>query len=253
MYEIIAVTYKPLLLALSITISVLGSFAGLMACRNIAHKNGGISWVNAISAAIAIGGVGIWAMHFIGMLAMRFDLASGYSMRETFASLIAAIVTTTFALAYVAKAPNQTGRLIFAGTVLGLGVSVMHYLGMAGMRFAGVFVWNWGLVSLSIVIGIVAATAALWLAFRSTSLSARLSSAVVMGGAVCAMHYTGMAAADIVCTTADRAALPQGFDVIASSRFNMIIIFSAFFMGAMIMFDQFRRAMDLQATHSEET
>jgi NO-binding membrane sensor protein with MHYT domain len=238
MNEVVAVSYNQNYLAFSFAVAVIGSFVGLMASRHIMGTDGKIQWIHAFSAGAAIGGVGVWSMHFIGMLALKLNLATGYAMLETLVSLIAAIVVTMYALAHVAKAPNETPRLLQAGFGLGLGVVVMHYLGMYGMRFNGVFAWNWGLVGASVVIAIVAATAALWLAFRINSTSARLLAAVVMGIAVCAMHYTGMAAADIICTTENRSALPAGWDVVASFRLPMLVIMLSFGLLLIIILDQ---------------
>lgn len=244
MNEVIAVSYNPVLLALSFAISMLGSFVGLMACRHIAGADGRISWYNAVSAAIAIGGVAVWAMHFIGMLAVKVDLAMGYAAVETLLSMLAAIAVTALALAFVAKAPNSPVRVVAAGTAMGLGVCLMHYLGMYGMRFNGVFAWNWSLVALSVAIAIVASTAALWLAFRANSLALRLLAAVVMAVAVCAMHYTGFAAADIICTTTNRLAMPTGFAIVPASRLLFVVIFVAGTLMLFMLIDQMRAAMD---------
>jgi NO-binding membrane sensor protein with MHYT domain len=242
--EVIAVTYNPYLLAISFAVSLLGSFVGLLACRRIAGADGRISWYNAGSAAIAIGGVGVWAMHFIGMLALKIDLALGYAAVETLVSILAAVVATALALAFVAKAPNSLMRLITAGIAMGLGVCVMHYLGMYGMRFNGVFAWNWSLVALSVGIAIVASTAALWLAFRANSMSLRVLAALVMAAAVCAMHYTGVAAADIICTTTNRLAMPTGFAIVPASRLLFVVTFVAATLMLFMLIDQLRTTMD---------
>lgn len=76
--------------------------------------------------------------------------------------------------------------------MLGLGVVFMHYLGMYGLKFNGFIEWDWGRVALSVLIAIVAATAALWLAFKTPTLPIRAAAAIIMAVAVCAMHYTGM-------------------------------------------------------------
>jgi NO-binding membrane sensor protein with MHYT domain len=149
------------------------------------------------------------------------------------------VAATTMALVYVAKGPNQFSRILVAGFALGMGVVVMHYLGMYGMRFGGVFRWDMGLVALSVAIAVVAATAALWLSFRSVSVLVRFAAALVMGVAVCAMHYTGVAAADIICTTTDRAAYPKGFDVIRSFLMPSLVIFFSLSMAAVVIIDQF--------------
>jgi NO-binding membrane sensor protein with MHYT domain len=244
MNEVIAVTYNPYLLALSFAVALLGSFVGLLACQRIAGSDGRISWYNAGSAAIAIGGVGVWAMHFIGMLALKIDLAMGYAAVETLVSIVAAIVATALALAFVAKAPNSAARLVAAGIAMGLGVCLMHYLGMYGMRFNGVFAWNWSLVALSVGIAIVASTTALWLAFRADSMSLRALAALVMAVAVCAMHYTGVAAADIICTTTNRLAMPTGFAIVPASRLLFVVTFVAATLMLFMLIDQLRTAMD---------
>jgi NO-binding membrane sensor protein with MHYT domain len=248
MNEVIAVNYSPALLALSFAVSVIGSFVGLMACRNIARADGSISWYNAASAAIAIGGVGIWAMHFIGMLALKIDLAMGYAAVETLLSMVLAIVATALALALVAKAPGSPLRLVTAGVALGLCACLMHYLGMHGMRFNGVFAWNWSLVALSVGIAIVAATTALWLAFRAKGVGLRVLAALVMAVAVCAMHYTGIAAADIICTTTNRLAMPTGFAIVPASRLLFVVTFVAATLMLLMLIDQLRTAMDKPRT-----
>jgi NO-binding membrane sensor protein with MHYT domain len=228
MNEVLAVTYNQTYLLLSFAIAVIGSYVGLMASRHIMGANGKIQMIHAVSAGVAIGGVGVWSMHFIGMLAHKVDLGTGYAMLETIVSLVAAIVVTTYSLAFVAKDSRDTSRLLKAGFALGLGVCVMHYLGMYGMRFGGVFAWDWVLVAASVAIAIVAATAALWLAFRVTGTVARVAAALVMGVAVCAMHYTGMAAAEIICKTDNRLAVPAGWDVVPSFRLPMLVSVLAF-------------------------
>ncbi len=248
MNEVIAVTYNPFLLALSFAVSVLGSFVGLLACRRIVGADGRVSWYNAASAAIAIGGVGVWAMHFIGMLAMKVDLAMGYAAVETLVSILAAIGATAVALAFVAKAPDSPARLVAAGIAMGLGVCVMHYLGMYGMRFNGVFAWNWPLVALSVGIAMVAATAALWLAFRAKGMGLSVLAALVMAVAVCAMHYTGVAAADIICTTTNRLAMPTGFAIVPASRLLFVVTFVAATLMLFMLIDQLRNSMDKPRT-----
>lgn len=177
-------------------------------------------------------------MHFIGMLALKMDVASSYSMVETGISLVAAVAATSMALAFVAKAPERIGRLLGAGFLLGLGVVVMHYLGMYGLRIGGFIRWDYGIVALSGVIAVVAATAALWLAFNTAKLRLRMVAAVVMGVAVCAMHYTGMSAAEFVCTTANRSAAPEGFGYVNSMDLYVIVAYVTLALAGLISIDQ---------------
>lgn len=146
---------------------MLGSFVALTAARRIRGEQGGTRWLNVLAAGAALGGIGVWSMHFTGMLALRLGMGSGYAMAETLVSLVAAVAATSAALAFVAQRPDSNVRVLGAGALLGLGVAFMHYLGMAGMRFPGFIVWSWDVVGLSVLIAVAAASAALWLAFRT--------------------------------------------------------------------------------------
>lgn len=220
----VASSYDDTYVALSFIIAFIGSFVALTAARRVVGPSGRISTFDLLSATLALGGIGVWTMHFIGMAALKLDMRVGYSMPETLISLLVVCVATGFGISYVAKAPANKGRLLTAGASLGLGVAVMHYLGMYGMRFGGYIDWSFALVALSIVIAAVAATAALWLAFNTRPIALRLLAAAVMAVAVCAMHYTGMAAADFVCTTIDRQIVPRGFGVIISTDLPTVVM-----------------------------
>ena len=237
--EILETSYNTGLVLLSYCISVLGAFVALTAAQRI-RSNRGISWLNVLAAGTALGGIGVWSMHFTGMLALTMNMASGYSFFETVISLTAAISATSLALAYVANDPDNNGRVLTAGALLGLGVAVMHYLGMFGMRFPGYIIWDWGVVALSVLIAVVAASAALWLAFRTRSLALRGIAAAVMGVAVCSMHYTGMAAADFVCTSTNalRFATPQGFLVISAMDLPLLTVIASIGMAVLLGYDQ---------------
>lgn len=216
-------SYDPLYVALSFGLAFVGSFVALSAARRMIGPNGKINSFDLLAAVLALGGIGVWTMHFIGMAALKMDLRVGYSMTETVISLIVVCASTAFGLVHVARDPGNRQRLLVAGGTVGAGVVVMHYLGMYGMRFGGYIDWASGLVALSILIAVVAATAALWLAFNTKPVALRLLAAVVMAVAVCAMHYTGMAAADFVCTTADRLAPPRGLGVIISTDLPNVV------------------------------
>lgn len=237
MNSAVATSYESIYVVFSYVISVIGSFVALTAARHIVRPDGGVSAFNLLAAGLALGGIGVWSMHFMGMLALKADLAIGYSLAETLVSLVAAVIATSLALYFVAG-NNTFGRIVTAGTVLGLGVCVMHYLGMHGMRFGGFFRWSFDVVGLSVVIAIVAATAALWLAFNTSNWLARAAAALVMGGAVCAMHYTGMAAASIICTTVNRTAMPRGFGVISTVQLPMVVISLALGIAAILAIQQ---------------
>ncbi|MDP2008447.1 MAG: MHYT domain-containing protein [Rubrivivax sp.] len=220
--------------ALSFLFALAGSFVALAAATRIKQADGSFSTANTLTAGLALGGIGVWAMHFIGMLALKLDVASSYAMVETGVSLLAAILAASLALGYVARAPQRVSRMLVAGALLGMSVVVMHYLGMYGMKIGGYIQWDYALVAASIVIAVLAATAALWLAFNTATLATRIGAALVMAVAVCAMHYTGMAAAEFVCTTANRSAIPQGFGYVSSFSISSLVIIAALSMVFLI-------------------
>lgn len=208
--ELLPVTYAPLLVALSFLVSAVGAYTALLAAGAARTDDQPVNRINVLLAGVALGGVGIWSMHFIGMVAWQVDLSVGYRLLETMVSLVAAVIVSSLALGYVASGPVSLRRLLVAGPLAGIGVAVMHYLGMYSMRFNGYFDWNASVVGLSVLIAMTAATAALWLAFNTKQRSHRVAAALVMATAVCTMHYTGMAAASVICTTANRAAMLPG-------------------------------------------
>jgi NO-binding membrane sensor protein with MHYT domain len=250
MNSTVATSYNIGLVIISYLISVTGAFIALTCAGRIQPGRG-----NAVSiacAGLALGGIGVWSMHFIAMLALRMDVGLGYSMWETGISLVAAIALSALAFRIVAYNPRSHVRLLSAGTMLGLGAVVMHYLGMYGMRFGGIFEWNYPLVALSVLIALVAATAALWLAFNTRTIIARLLAACVMGVAVCAMHYTGMAAADFVCTTSDRLSFPTGSAILSVLELPMLVITLAVGMATALAIDLFFQAYLMRPSQRQQ-
>jgi len=201
--ELIPVSYSSMLVLLSFCISAVGSYTALSAATAAARRGrpGQPDLFNLMLAGAALGGVAIWSMHFIGMVAWQVDIGVGYRWVETAVSLVAAVAASTVALGYMAAGPMRAARLLTAGPLTGLGVAVMHYLGMYAMRFDGYFQWDLWTVAVSVLIAMAAATAALWLAFNTTSRLHRAGAALVMATAVCTMHYVGMSAASVICTS----------------------------------------------------
>ncbi|AOF86696.1 hypothetical protein BSY239_1784 [Hydrogenophaga sp. RAC07] len=234
----VTAAFDPLLVALSFAFAVIGSFVALTAAGRVNQRGGRQSLSNIVTVGVALGGIGVWSMHFIGMLALDMDVGSSYSMMDTFVSLLVVIVATSWTVSFAARSPDKLLRLVTAGVLLGMSVVVMHYLGMFGLKINGYIRWDYGVVVLSIVIAVVAATAALWLAFNSPTLNRRVAAALAMGVAVCAMHYTGMYAAEFVCTTESRNAIPQGTGYISSFRLPTLVIAITLMMTAVLSVDQ---------------
>ena len=234
----VTTAFDPLLVALSFAFAVIGSFVALTAAGRVNQRGGRQSLSNIVTVGVALGGIGVWSMHFIGMLALDMDVGSSYSIVETFASLLVVIVATSWTVSFAARSPDNLLRLALAGFLLGMSVVVMHYLGMFGLKINGYIRWDYGVVLLSALIAVVAATAALWLAFNSPTLNRRVAASLAMGVAVCAMHYTGMFAAEFVCTTESRNAIPQGTGYISSFRLPTLVIAITLMMTAVLSVDQ---------------
>jgi len=194
-------SYDSFTVIVSILVAMLASFTALDMAGRVASSTGKVALVWLFGGGFAMG-VGIWAMHFIGMLSMSLDMVMSYDPLLTATSMVVAILASIFALWLVCSSRDLPWRRLLGGAfVLGSGVVAMHYTGMAALMFSPGITWNWGWVAASVVIALVASGAALWLAFhlreghgRVTIL--RLGASVVMGCAIAGMHYTGMAAAD---------------------------------------------------------
>jgi NO-binding membrane sensor protein with MHYT domain len=243
MNPVVTSHYRPELVAASFALAFIGSMIALMITRDIRKKDGTISLFAAVTSGVALGGIGVWAMHFVGMVALHLDVASSYGLVETYVSLIAATVSTSAALVYVSKAPQEKSRLLIGGLLLGLAVAVMHFMGMYGMKIGGYINWDGAIIAASILIAVVAATAALWLAFNTKRLVSRTGAALVMAFAVCAMHYTGMQAAEFVCTTPDRFVTVKGWGLMTSYSMGPMVIVVSLGMAMLIALDLYLQSM----------
>ncbi|MFF5173599.1 MHYT domain-containing protein [Micromonospora sp. NPDC000089] len=185
--------------ALSYALSVLGSSLGLVCAGRIrtAPTSGQKMWWGTL-AAWAIGGTAIWAMHFMAMLGFAVQgTRIRYDVPLTVASTVIAVVGVAIGLAIVGTGRLRPVRLLVGGLFTGAGVAAMHYTGMAAMRLDGDLRYDRTRVALSVVIALVAATAALWLAMTVRRAPAIAASALVMGVAVNGMHFTGMTALSV--------------------------------------------------------
>jgi NO-binding membrane sensor protein with MHYT domain len=177
------------------TISVLGSLLGLTStARARTAPPGRRAWL-LVLAAWAIGGTGIWVMHFMAMLGFAVPGAPlRYDVPLTVASFLIAVLVVGAGLFIVGFGRPSVLKVLVGGVVTGVSVAFMHYTGMAAMRLPGQVGYDRRLVLASYAIAIVAATVALWFTLVVRGGLATFTAAAVMGAAVCGMHYTGMAA-----------------------------------------------------------
>ncbi|WP_309094721.1 MHYT domain-containing protein [Streptomyces sp.] len=191
-------------------------------------------WLALGSAAI---GSGIWTMHFIAMMGFTVrGTPIHYDKAMTFASLAVAIVMVGVGIFIVGYRGARGTALFTGGTITGLGIASMHYLGMASMSLDGTFEYNTLTVGASVVIAMCAATAALWAAGQVRGLLWSVGASLVMGLAVSGMHYTGMAALDVHL---HGAAEPTTGESPATLLAPMLIGPLAFLLlaGVVVMFD----------------
>jgi NO-binding membrane sensor protein with MHYT domain len=205
--DVVPLSFNSSLVALSFLIAALGSYVALLAAAGIRAEtqDGEIRVGYIVIGAMAMGGVGIWSMHFIGMLAQNLPFEVGYQAGLTILSFVVAAGFSGWAFWYVGRDRFTFLRCLVGGCAAGFGVASMHYVGMSAARMPAVLLWNLPLVILSVLIAVIAATAALWLAFNIQNERQRIGAAILMAVAVCGMHYTGAAAGAVVCTTANRA------------------------------------------------
>jgi len=190
------------LVALSLAIAAIASYTALDLANRVSHSiaNPRKAWAWLGAGALSMG-TGIWAMHFIGMLAFHLPIPLAYDLGLTLLSMLIAIAVSAVAL-FVLRQPVVSTQSWFLGAgLMGIGISGMHYTGMAAMRMSPAIEYDPLLFVTSVTIAFLAALAALWIALRlrttlpKYAVLAKLGSAGIMGLAITGMHYTGMAAA----------------------------------------------------------
>ncbi|APC18874.1 histidine kinase [Pseudomonas frederiksbergensis] len=192
-------SYSPALVLISLCVAILASYTALDLTGRIATAKGRAVHLWTAGGALAMG-VGVWSMHFIGMLAFRLPVILGYDFAITALSLVIAMLSCGFALWLVSQPRLPGWQLAFGALIMGAGISGMHYTGMAAMRMQPGIDYDPTLFGASLAIAVGASAAALWIAFRLRQNTpyvrlVRGGAAVIMGIAIVGMHYTGMAAA----------------------------------------------------------
>jgi diguanylate cyclase (GGDEF)-like protein len=195
----LASSYNPLLVLLSLFVAILASYTALDMAGRVVTAQGRAAFWWLVGGASAMG-LGIWSMHFVGMLAFSLPIPLGYDVSITLGSLAIAIASSAFALWLVSRRELPWPRLVGGALLMGSGVAGMHYAGMAALRMTPGIQYDPAIFALSVGVAVLASGVALWIAFRLRRQSQRVralraGSAVVMGVAIVGMHYTGMAAA----------------------------------------------------------
>ncbi len=195
--QTLAIHYTVGLVIVSVLLSIGASFAALsLSDRVRAATTVGPRRFWLTSGSIAMG-VGIWSMHYLGMLALKLPVPVFYFWPTVLLSLVLAIAASGVALSVVSGERLGARRLLGAGVMMGAGIGAMHYTGMAAMRSSAMELYNPWIVTLSVVTAAGFSWLALWIAFVSrrrqrNAIRMRIVAGVVMGLGIAAMHYIAM-------------------------------------------------------------
>jgi diguanylate cyclase (GGDEF)-like protein/PAS domain S-box-containing protein len=221
-------SYNWYLVALSVLISVLASYAALDVAGRIFSARGRIRSLWLGFGAFAMG-TGIWSMHYIGMLAFRLPVPVSYDWPTVVLSLLAAVFASATALFVVTRLKMGFAQAMAGSVLMGLAIASMHYIGMAAMRLPAVCHYSSGIVTVSIILAIAISWIALWLAFhfRSEARSGgwqKTLSAVAMGTAIPVMHYAGMAAASFTRSGSSSGAVTNALTITSLGTTVVVVV-----------------------------
>ena len=202
---VLAGSYDYGVVALSAVIAILGSYAALDLGERVTFARGGSRLAWLIGGCVAMG-IGTWSMHYVGMLAFRLPVSVQYHWPTSLLSLLPSIFASAIALFVVSRPTMGWLHALGGGLFMGVGISALHYTGMASMRMQAMCHYSLALVTLSVVLAMAFSLLSLRLTFlfrveASGRRLRKIASALLMGAAICVMHYTGMAAASYTRST----------------------------------------------------
>ncbi len=230
---VLALRFDPAVVVLSYLTAAFASYVALDLAQRVRTPDALVARTWWIAGSLSMG-TGIWAMHFVGMLALKLPFLVGYDTAVTLLSWLAAVGVSAIALRVAAEETLTPARLALGAVSMGAGICAMHYTGMAALVLAPGIQWNWTLVAASAAVATGAAAAALVIFFglrrlpRAWARWGQLGAALVMGAAVAGMHYTGMAAAGIaegsVCLSADALRGDNLGNLVVGATFALLLL-----------------------------
>ena len=253
---VMVVSYDYRLVALSVFIAMLASYAALDLAGRVTSAQGGVRLLWLSGGATAMG-IGIWSMHYIGMLAFRLPVPVEYDWPTVLVSLLAAVFASTVALFVVSRHKMGLFQALVGSIFMGGGIAAMHYIGMAAMRLPAMCRYSPALLMLSVVFAIVISFVALWLTFyfrgETTAWAWRKAvSALVMGAAIPVMHYTGMAAASFTPSLLAPEDLSHAVSV-SSLGLTGITVVTVMVLGLVLLTSLVDRRFSVQALELESS
>jgi diguanylate cyclase len=215
-------TYNLWLVLASILIALMATFTGLSLTRGLSAVAIGQRQLRIVMAAIALGG-GIWSMHFVAMLAMRFGVPVYYEMILTIASALIAILLAGVALLIMHFAVRTRAAMAMSGAILGIGIVVMHYVGLSAMEGC-VPVYTPASTVLATTLAVALGIAAIAIAYGRRTERNLLLASIVFGTAVAVVHFSAMLQTTFLPTAVDTAASPQ----LDNAQIAVLVLLSVF-------------------------
>ncbi len=234
------------LIVLSIGISVLASYAALFVARFAEQIEDRKSRLSLLTLGGITLGVGIWSMHFIGMMGFSIPTEIAYDPWITAISVLPGILAGVFSLHFISHRSKNLHTLIIGGVVLGSSIGLMHYTGMAAMRMDAALRYDPILFLVSIIVAIVLSALALRVRygvaymFPQLERHALLIGSIIMGGSVCCMHYTAMHAAYFQVGSGNDAT-SQGFDSLTLAIVVSVVVILLIGFVFIYVLDEFAR------------
>ncbi len=250
--------YIPSLVVLSILVAIFASYVALNLAHTVSQTKGRAQAAWLAGGAIAMG-VGIWSMHFVGMLAFEMPgMEMAYDVPLMMLSVMVAVGASALALFIVSRPSVTSASLVAGGIAMAGAIAGMHYIGMYSMRMEARIVWDVYLVLLSVIIALVASFGALTICIRLRTRPDRqwlmFLASVLMGAAISGMHYTGMVAATFVhdhtqTIVADNLLVTSGLSVAVIT--TTLLILGIALMGSIgqrILALRQRRSVEVEAS-----
>jgi diguanylate cyclase (GGDEF)-like protein len=245
-YNCITTAHDLRLVALAAAICAIASLTAINLLRHAADTSGHMRLIWLAVSAVSTG-FGVWATHFVAMLAFSPDVPSGYYIVLTIVSLIAAILLTGAGLA-VALLPNWRPAPAIGGAIVACAIAAMHYTGMAAFDLQAAITWDPVLVVASIILGAAFAALALPLGLHGSRKRGKIGGAVLLTLAICSLHFTGMSAVTITPDPAiaiSELSIPAGWLAVGVALISLAIIGLA--LAATVIDIHDRRRSELEA------
>ena len=249
-FDCVATQHDLRLVALAVSICALSSYTTISLLHHVSShipRTGARMWMVWLTASALSTGFGIWATHFIAMLAFSPGLPTAYNVELTVLSLIVAIAITGLGLAVAILWSAWLG-----GALLGGGIASMHYIGMAAFEVPGRLAWDASLVRSSILLGVALGAAAVLVGLRSPSLRYRALGALLLTAAICGLHFTAMGAASVTpdpTVHLSASSVPSGFLAVGVAFASFVVVGLALGGVALDLRERRRRELEAKRMH----